>query len=72
MADSEDKITIDTSYQYYGTGQVSNAAITFACLFSALTEIYAKASEIGWETKALDPLAEWLRSANKAANKHTP
>lgn len=64
---SEDKIRIKTSPRYYSTEHVKYPAITFETLLAAITEVYAQAGQIGWETKALDDLAEWIRNAQTIA-----
>lgn len=67
MSEPEDKITLETKRFYYSKATVNDPAITFECLFAALSELHSKANEIGWETKVLDPFGEWLRSAYSGA-----
>lgn len=69
MSEDRDKINITTDASFYNSTRVPQPAITFTSLFSAITELYSQAIEIGWETKVLDDLTTWLRKVNDAANK---
>lgn len=59
MSEGEDKIVIETKLPHV----VSNGRkmIELSAMQSILVEVYGKAINIGWETKALDPIAEELR-----------
>lgn len=67
MSDAEDTITITTKSRYYKRESVSNPAVTFDSLLAAITEVYAQANQIGWETRCLDELTAWIRSARESA-----
>lgn len=65
-----EKITIETLARTYSRKSgYSEPAITFDSLCAALTETYAQANEIGWETKALESFTAWVLKARTGANK---
>lgn len=60
MSDNtEDKIVLDT--KLYDTIYTNEVWISLASLGMVMAEIYQKANDIGWETKALDALNDELR-----------
>ena len=61
MSDSEDKIVIKTKLRKPITGATALPAVKLDCLLAAFGEVYSQATNIGWETKALDALFEEVR-----------
>lgn len=68
---AEDKIKVDDLPARYVDNQ-DQRFVSVGDMSLVLSEIYRQANEIGWETKVLDPISEFLVTVRKHKKKTTP